>query len=439
MIQILIFAAVAFLFWGKVTKEEEEKIQNASWIRTTIFLTLTIMIGVFYVKTYQVATVKNVVIVDGHRCAQNSKTLAVVDTIEEICVMNRYTDTSPFASIAYLNYEDSSIFDSDSNGGLDIIFKLKYDSSCIIKANSYNPSISPRIYHDYLVQYMATQVPRISIFQKQFAVQNDKPTILMEKHMTTKDFSCDLSNRQHINPTKFTNFVGSHGIYNALQLYSWDIGTMDSYEEEYQEVVNSDAINTFDFFTAADISQCSYIIGFKTDCPLKRFVMNFDIPVEILPIPYRIDVNSAYGFEINNQETINRMQRTMIAMHVKFPTLANMQLIRSLILTTILSAILSLFLTNLYYLLCKIVRYMKTKSKYEHNSHKIKFRKGVYSIFVIVICIIIVSASICILRDNYYWLDASSLDLESKATTIIIVVLLTLFAILEFYTLKRKK
>ena len=67
MINTFIAALVAIFFWGKSSNEVEEKTEHASGLRTLVYLVLSIVVGVFFYKTYQVAVVYNIVDVDGIR------------------------------------------------------------------------------------------------------------------------------------------------------------------------------------------------------------------------------------------------------------------------------------------------------------------------------------------------------------------------------------
>jgi hypothetical protein len=52
-------AIFAFLFWGKTTAESEDRTHHSSWMRTLVFLVLTICVGLIYVKTLEILNLSN--------------------------------------------------------------------------------------------------------------------------------------------------------------------------------------------------------------------------------------------------------------------------------------------------------------------------------------------------------------------------------------------
>ena len=87
MINTFIAALVALFFWGKSSKDVEEKTQFASWTRTIVYGVLMCVILVFYIKTYQVATVIHSIEMKGIRSSVDS-TGHIVDTIAAINIRN---------------------------------------------------------------------------------------------------------------------------------------------------------------------------------------------------------------------------------------------------------------------------------------------------------------------------------------------------------------
>ena len=134
-------------------------------------------------------------------------------------------------------------------------------------------------------------------------------------------------------------------------------------EDIYFKVrTKSNYVNTLNFFSAADLSQCEYEVKLESDIPIENLSMFFDLPVEISSLnPSEHNVVSK-GFFMNIEEDIAGETRYLIY-HVKFPTLANLQLIRSLILTTLLTVLFSLFFKNLYYYCRKIFERRKREKK----------------------------------------------------------------------------
>lgn len=234
------------------------------------------------------------------------------------------------------------------------------------------------------------------------------------------------------------NYFGPHGLYDVSCETTFDLDSLKSFSKSMRHTVNSYDLNTFNFFTAADISQCSYVLGIISDCPIKKFQMTFDIPVELSPLPFKTDVSSAYGFAILDPNNIKEIQNTLITTHIKFPTLANMQLIRSLILTTVLSALLTLFLSNFYFLVCRIIRYIKKELNYQKDSPKIKLWRIICSSIAFILCTIIIVVAIFILKDKYLWLNENVFILIDKVLRLFVFVILCGFIFLVYYLVKKK-
>ena len=90
MLNTFISALVAMFFWGKSTKDIEEKTQHASKMRTFVYGVLALFVLVFYIKTYQVATVFNTIQVKGIKESVNANG-ELADTIATINLVNKFS------------------------------------------------------------------------------------------------------------------------------------------------------------------------------------------------------------------------------------------------------------------------------------------------------------------------------------------------------------
>lgn len=432
MISIFILAAIPFLFWGVLTKEQEEKIKNASWVKCLIYLTLTVVVGVFYIKTYQVTTIKNVIQVDGHRCARDIQTGAIVDSIIDLTIVNQYANSEPNKNVNFSNLSYANFFINNKKGGLYLKHKLQHGPSCRIQEeNSHKNNKLSGVAHNYTLTYFASKIPNLSVLQEKFESEN---TYYYDKDKFRIDYSeFDLSDTTYLHNSNLSEYIGTSGLGGFGDIAMLNVDSTKEYKNTWGHFIRNDNINTFNFFTAADISQCSYIVDVNSICPIKMFGILFNMPVDISPIPYTIDKKSTYGFTISDPETLREIQHSVIAMHVKFPTLANLQLIRSLILTTLLSALLSLFLSNMYFLICRVLRYVKDKYNYTNNPEQQKWRMKTSKIFIVIVCLILLISSYWILLDKYIWIDQT--DLMFIRLSVAILFLIALIVIYRFETL----
>jgi len=97
MIIAIIISIVTFLIvllfwgtWGLSSEEIDGKLDKASFGKTIILFFLTLAVSVFYVKTYNVATIKNIVKVKGINCSIDSNK-NIVDTLEYLILRCSFT------------------------------------------------------------------------------------------------------------------------------------------------------------------------------------------------------------------------------------------------------------------------------------------------------------------------------------------------------------
>lgn len=409
MINLFIAAAVAFLFWGKMTKDEEEKIENASWIRTTVYLVLTILVGVFYYKTYQVATIKNFVMVNELHGSHDKNSGENIDTIQYLCIMNRFTDSNFFSTMRQFSSEkiDSTFRERENKGGLLLYHILKYDTLSTVIPNKQGNNGIDNFNQIYEIAYFANKIPSISLLQRK--TKHEKDSIGgPEKHFFSECQQWDLLDVPDSIKDDLINYIGPFGVMSIFREWTFGLDSLGPFEKCIEHTSNGRLINRLDFFTAADISQCSYAVGIDSDCPLEYVNMTFDIPVEISPLGIEPDVLTANGFEYKDSVKLKELQHKILYMHIKFPTLANMQLIRSLILTTLISALLTLFISNLFFLICSIIRSVKRKKNWEYYPSRLELKMKILRYLAVIICVILSIVSILLIFDKYLWFESDS-------------------------------
>ena len=83
MKKIFISALITIFFLGKTSKEVDDKTKRASWFRTFVYFALTVLFGIFFYRSFQVATITNSIEISTLRCAVDSLNHPK-DTIEKL-------------------------------------------------------------------------------------------------------------------------------------------------------------------------------------------------------------------------------------------------------------------------------------------------------------------------------------------------------------------
>lgn len=366
IINIFIAIIIAIGFWRNTSKEHKRMVAKASLTKTAILFLLSAAITFFYYKSYQVATFRNWVVVKGVKgsytnendtIASNGDTIIykAKDRIKLLTILSKFTNNDSFSAIPFLG-----MWDSINSSGTRTYIHL-YNN----KGNTkWYPNITPDdipynhedISHKYKVSYYTNTIPNIMPFAyyDDYALYDDSLELAEGVFYEIGNYGFRLS--------KTLDDIGN----NYDKCFVSDISTKKNniYNEDiyFKVRTKSNYVNTLNFFSAADLSQCEYEVKLESDIPIENLSMFFDLPVEISSLnPSEHNVVSK-GFYMNIEEDIAGKTRYLIY-HVKFPTLANLQLIRSLILTTLLTVLFSLFFKNLYYYCRKIFERRKREKK----------------------------------------------------------------------------
>lgn len=462
MINTFIAAIVALFFWGKSSKDIEEKTQLASWLRTLVYGVLTFLVLVFYIKTYQVATVFHSIDLMGLRTSINANG-DVADTIARIEITNKFssyiTEDNIINKTTRKNEKLSMMQDT---GGLQLILNLHSGSEYKSKNNPDLDKFGPAeviewgghpldIYnHAYQLNYISSFIPSLIPFFSTVKVEEEKVLdnsglyshILLSDCNSYKDKMSSYivakgGNNKDIRVDRkdFLRemYIGIYALGDTINVpdYHFDF----NFENNFAQNLN--------FFTAADISQYTCDIDLKSDCYVNRMKICYDLPIEINPHDSCMRVSS-YSFILKgdflNDQIVNNGNYRF---HVKFPTLANLQLIRSLILTTLLTALVSLFFCNLFYLVRKKIISFKEKHITQINVEKAKRFRVKICVWAIVFMIFIVYVSCRIFDDHPFhiplqvdaWLEAY-ID-WIVAGIIILLCLLFYFMFRKAYNIKK--
>lgn len=398
--------------WGLSSEEKDEKRSKASLGKTSLLLVLTIVVGVFYVKTYNVATVKNIIKIKGVNCALDSNK-HVLDTLDYIIISSSFSqDSSKQKTISQITgekYFEDYIETGSKGGGFDALIHFNTLNAVNSFGDYRDYKIDDYKYHkDHLYHYefMSNSIPTINPFvirypQKDFGLVNYDDQAYVFFRLYTS-FVNDSSIVKAPN-TYIRNYLGD----NSIRVFG-EIGSRKL--QEFQNTVlknNPDQplkglidckwsknINHMDLLSAADLTQCDYEILYDIDCPTKQLYLKFDIPVIISQLPYGLMAKDSYSYYINEFDKINPHKGSLL-LHVQFPTLANMQLIRSLVLTSLLTAFFSLFCLNVYYLVRKHEKYIP----------KFLMKKRTYIVLIIITLLLIAFFTYLLLFDINLFID----------------------------------
>lgn len=462
MINTFIAAITALFFWNKSTKDVEEKTQLSSWTRTIVYGVLMFAVLVCYIKTYQVVNIFHHVQIIPIRESVDSLGNNT-DTIVMIKLTNKFS--SGITENANLNKakteEEKELLKIQANGGFSIAQNLFYGNNHEIRTSDnfkkslgnqhYSPYIKiggyslDRYSHMYQLAFFTNSVPsliplspKIRI-EKKDSVPNFTPFISLEIYDADSygqgvSYTQSVTRVDGIKNTIFSK-LGMKDIYITKYTLSDTVTT--EYVNNYTYNSHNNFVNKMNFFTAADISQCTFDISIKTPTYVKNMVESFDLPIEINAHDNGMSISS-YSFKLNEdflqKHIINKGNYRF---HVKFPTLANMQLIRSLILTTLLTALFSLFFLNLFYRVRKHFLSFKEKHIEEINVDRVRS----FRIKLLVILYLLLAAigyiAWCVLWEESFHAKLETIEFIYDKWDWIVIGLIVFFAILIYYLFRK--
>lgn len=478
MINTFFAALVAILVWGKISKNKLEHITSASGFLTAVYGFLTVIVIIFFYKTYQVASVYNMVQVAGlqQACDKNGN---VVDTVSEIIISQKFgnnpTHRDPFNDIKVKrNRNDSRDLELlyEEAGGAKIILYVKahpdtfiakrlndltdYDRIELINQCEKGNIPYQNINHLYQVSYLATSLPSFFPFYPEYEGGHG-----FEELTDHIFYSYLLSNSRNnpsitISGTKIEEGKVRHPrLFDNGFYFDSMYGTVNTHEveEEYGEMTfygGAEFINTMNFFTASDISQYNYIISLNSDCPVRTLVLDFDIPIETPEVSEHMKVKT-HGIRFDSVMVKEMEKAPSMIFHINIPSLANLQLIRSLILTTLLTALLSLFIKNLYYCVSKWAYRKRKENRISYRNAKllnkktrdiIKHRAKVFNkllkYLVASIFLIVLSSSIIVLFDTSILVPTYFFDYRFIiCATVIFIISVLLFVFITYRNIRK--
>lgn len=422
-------------FFAKQSVDQKIRTRNASRLRTFIYGVLSFFLIVFYIKTNQVPVIKHNIEIQGVQVAVNDSD-SIIDRAN-ISIVSRFDDNKLVKSLVN-NTDSNSIHDEEKIqefGGVTVELLMNYDSLTKFKpifrnrGHLANFDIEPSK-HCYAVQIVSSRVSSISPFRGNLEVF---PLIAENKDTFPAYYNAIAMS---LNETKKIGGFRDNRIYdyfgsNSFFFLQYAL-TKDTTSLGYRlkMPVVSNALNTMNIFSAADLSQCTYIVCIMSDCPLNYIYFNFDVPVELLPSKYKPDQADAYDINFKDSLTLERIRNHMMVLHFKMPTMQNVQLVRSLVLTTLLSGLLSLFVLNFYYLCRKEMNRCRIRRPRLGFQKVWKIKKYWVSsvqrftawLFVIILCLTIVRCC-----EYYIDVNAEYIDFLNYATLVVAIVIVVYY------------
>lgn len=410
IINVFIAIIVALGYWKKSGKEQEKKTANASFIKTIILLLLTIATTFFYYKTYQVATFKNFISVNGIKGSFDSIPCKESDGFEEemyykIIPYDKVSSITVYSSFSKSEYNFMDplrkIYGISSRSG--IVVDLELDNTRDSTYFFYIPDDIKQedlneIKYGYDVCLMTNSIPNLLPFSV-YEERNNEDASFTENESQRLSYAKSISNQRNLYDKDFDKLY-----YTRLVSK-----TKDSY---CRQSTSSQYFNTLNFFSAADLSQCQYMFIVLSDLPIDNFDVIFDIPVQASGAEINKKRHDSRSFSIDLEEDDDQTVNKFALIHVRFPTLANLQLIRSLILTTILTALYSLLLTNIYYFCRKHYRKYLRRHHVSYQGRKKYLLLWIPTGKIIIWSIIILSAYLLTLSitGNPYRMEVFTMD-----------------------------
>lgn len=344
-------------FFAKQSVDQKIRTRNASRLRTFIYGVLSFFLIVFYIKTNEVPVIKHNIEIPGIKVAVNDSG-EIMDRAS-VSIVSRFAGNE-LVDLLKKNTDSVSFHDKEKTqkyGGVRVGLSLYLGSDSLTRFDTiprnkrflYNTIIKPSK-HRYNVQVVSSRVSSISPF--------------IDKYKMSGSYvkNSDPSSADYYNMASSLSEIEEYGSFEDDNIYDYFdknslvfLRYMWTKEEanmpyDYEVPIMTKSMNTMNVFSAADLSQCTYIVSIMSDCPLNKVYFNFDVPVELLPSKCKPDQADAYDIIFKDSLTLERIRNHIMVLHFKMPTMQNVQLVRSLILTTLLSAMLSLFALNFYYL-----------------------------------------------------------------------------------------
>ena len=431
---------ITIFFLRKSSKEVDDKTKNASWARTLIYFILTIIFGFFYYKTFQVATIVNNVEITTLRGFVDSL-YQTADSIEYLNIYNNFKTLGSYKNPYFDIIKNDKEYSSD--GGVEFKFapaetskyykiedkRIFSDSIKRDIEKTIGKAIDSKTGPIYKLSFFSTSVPNfIPVYP---IMRYDKPETLSDDNgvfsIINNIGNVTMSGDGRVLISKSDPQKGY--FIDALLCEQIIIAHYNIAPPAGMSIPHPLA-NTINIFTACDLSQYTYCLELNSDIPIKNLSVVYNVPIEVVN-NFDGMFSHANAFTINDSELLNEIngnKPTMVL--IKLPTMANLQEVRSLILTAIVTALFSLFCTNLFYRIRKkVIDDLKKHSiniSEENNvlKNRIKDIKFLLYSFVFTILVLLLVIT-CMALAGYSLLIESTDKIEISIKIILSVVIIT--------------
>lgn len=426
---------VSLFFLGRATKEVEEKTQLASYTRTIVLLVLSIVVGIFFYKTYQVATISNYIEVKPIRGSYINKD-SLADTISRIEILNHFSTSN-------IEHRETNKFKNDGDLNKGTVFVRLYTHNHPPYTMEYKNNHDKddqkafkkipfeNVGHFYMFKAMTNTIPSVIPLSYSFFL-NESDYVDDNRNMYAVFESYDIGQKPD-EMDMFVSTIGPGSKENVKKIeplkdfcvsktwFATDSNKIAKLKDPLLRMdfsSSSNITNTLNFFTAADVSQYIQSVQVQTACHVNQIRLLYDVPIKTVCSDSSVSVGS-FAILLND-EAVDEAIGKALPIHVELPTLANLQLIRSLILTTIFTALVSLFSANLFYIIRKWC--LNFRESYKHKMNLIqynKFRKQMYCLFILLL-LLLLYISKRLFDDNPFMIP---IDLRYTIYPIIIVII----------------
>ena len=421
---IFISALIALFFLNKSSKDVQEKTKRASKFRTFVYFVLAFITGVMFYKSYQVATVNNSVDFRVLRGAVDSLGHPK-DTIECLYVFNKIncagSYNNPFV-------EPNSFADSllTKEGGVWISLKVVSAPTDTIKEFSdYTLELEQS-----LNEQLGADVSQMGQLYRLISMSNSIPSFIpiypkinkIERweHLTNCYDSISSGNTRDIknsicienskgSKTRFFDQSRNHRKMTENGLIIDHFMLFDHISEDSIEYVwgnHNPYVNTMGWMTGADVSQYTFVLSlpFQEHVYIKKIRVIYNLPIEV-NCPEE-GLSSSFRFIDLDENFMKDYQHGSLQFYVKLPTMANIQQIRSIIITALVTTFVSLFFTNFFYCFRRWAMKYRRKHGLKYGEKKRLCRKRVdifknfHYLVAILFCILLLCCAILFLFDT---------------------------------------